>query len=146
MRVEHSVVIEQPAERVFAFIIDIERQPDWVGPVERVANIAPGPVQVGTTFTLTLGFMGRTAQAEQTVSRLEPNRVFEQKTTSGPIAAQVTLTVEPVDGGGSRVSNITEADISSVPRLARSFVRGTIESQVESDMQRLRGLLETEGR
>ena len=144
MRVEHSVVIRQPVERVFAFISDIERQPEWVGPVQSVTNVSPGPVQEGTTFTLSLAYMGRAADAEQTISRLEPNRVMTQETTSGPIAVQVTLAVEPVEGG-TRVSNITEADISSVPRLARSLVTRTINSQVESDLQTLRELLEQGG-
>lgn len=141
MRVEQSVVIKQPVERVFAFISDIERQPDWVGPVESVTNISSGPMREGTTYTVSLAFMGRSAQAQQTVAQFEPNRVFSQKTTSGPIAVQVTLSVEPAEGG-TRVNNVTEADGSGIPRLMRPMMTRSIQSQVDGDMLNLRDLLE----
>ena len=140
MRVESSVVINQPVEQVFAFISDIARQPEWVGPVQAVKDLASGPVEVGTTFTLSLAFMGQSGDVQQMVTTLEPNRVFTQKSTSGPVPAEITFTVEPAEGG-TLVRAVTEADDSSIPRLARPLVTRNINNQVKNDLQKLRELL-----
>ncbi len=141
MRVEASVVVEQSIERVFAFITDIERQPEWVGPVQAVTDLAPGPVEVGTTFTLSLAFMGQSGDVRQMVTTLEPNQIYTQKSTSGPVPAEITFTVEPA-GSGTLVRAVTEADDSSIPRLARGLVTRNINNQVKSDLQKLSELLE----
>lgn len=141
MRVEGSVTVNQPVERVFAFISEIERQPDWVGPVQAVKDLQPGPVQVGTTFTLTLAFMGQSGDVQQAVTILEPNRTYAQKSTSGPVPALITFTVEPAEGG-TLVRNLTEADASDIPRMLRSMVTRNINKQLQTDLQKLRELLE----
>jgi hypothetical protein len=48
-RFQQSVVISQPAERVFAFGSDFENDPRW-SRVTRARRTSPGPVGVGTTF------------------------------------------------------------------------------------------------
>ena len=141
MRVESSVVINQTVERVFAFISAIERQPEWVGPVQGVKDLAPGPVEVGTTFTLSLAFMGQSGDVRQVVTTLEPNRVYTQKSASGPVPAEITFTVEPAEGG-TLVRTVTEADDSSIPRLARGLATRNINNQLKTDLQKLRELLE----
>lgn len=140
MRLEASIVVEQPVEQVFAFITDIERQPEWVGPVQAVKNLAPSPVEVGATFTLSLAFMGQSGDVQQMVTTLEPNQTYTQKSTSGPVPAEITFTVEPTQGG-TLVRTITEADDSSIPRLARGLVTRNINNQLKNDLQKLRDML-----
>lgn len=142
MRVEASIVIEQSVDRVFAFMSDIERQPEWVGPVQSVKDLPPGPVVVGTTFTLSLAFMGQSGDVRQMVTAIEPNQTYTQKSTSGPVPAEITFTVEPAEGG-TLVRIVTEADDSSIPRLARGLVTRNINNQVKNDLQKLRELLES---
>ena len=141
MRIESSVVINAPVERVFAFISDVERQPDWITAVVRVSDLSPGPLQVGSTFQLSLAFMGKTAEAGQEITRLEPNRAITQKTTSGPIATEVTMTLEPADTG-TLLRNVTEADLGSLGRFAGPMITRTIKRQLDTDLQTLRDMLE----
>ncbi len=144
MRLEASVIIKQPVERVFAFISDVERQPDWVGAVQGVKDVSPGPVQEGSTYTLSLAFMGQAGDVQQIVTTLEPNRVYAQKSASGPVPAQTTFTVEPTEGG-TLVRNVTEADDSNIPRLLRSMVTRNVNNQLKMDLAKLRELLESQG-
>lgn len=141
MRVESSIDIQAPAERVFAFIADIERQPEWIGAVAGVSNISSNPAQLGTTFQLSLSLMGKSADANQEVTRFEPNRVYTQSTTSGPIPTEITITLTE-QGNTTTVHNVTEADISSLGRLAGPLVVRTIRRQLETDLQTLKGILE----
>ncbi|HEX2281237.1 MAG TPA: SRPBCC family protein [Thermomicrobiales bacterium] len=142
MHIESSVVIDSPPERVFAFISDIQRQPDWIAAVQGVSNLSPGPLHVGSTFRLSLAFMGKTAEADQEITRLDPDRAITQTTTSGPIPTEVTMTLEP-SGSGTLLKNSTRADIGSLGRFAGPMISRTIKRQLETDLQTLRGILES---
>lgn len=141
MRVESQIDIQAPAERVFAFIADVARQPEWIGAVSAVSDISSSPVGQDTTFRLSLALMGKTAEADQRVTRFEPNRVFAQSTTSGPIPTEITITLTE-HGDMTTVHNVTEADISSLGRLAGPIVVRTIRRQLDTDLQTLKSMLE----
>jgi uncharacterized membrane protein len=141
MRIESSVTINAPVERVFDYITDVTRQPEWVGAVTAVSDISSAPVDVGTTFMLSLAMMGKTADARQEVTALESNRTFTQRTISGPVPTEVAISLES-SNGVTTVHNVTEADISSLGRFAAPLVTRTIKRQLEGDMQRLREILE----
>jgi uncharacterized membrane protein len=94
-RFRQSVVINQPVERVFAFVSDFENDPLWSG-VAEVRRIAPDPLGAGTTFQLRQRFLGRRLDVVLEVIRYEPNRVITVKTTSGRFVSMTgTRLVEP---------------------------------------------------
>ena len=94
-RFKQSVMINQPAERVFAFVSDFENDPPWSG-VSQVRRASPGPVGVGTTFQVHQRFLGRHLDVELEVVRYEPNRVITVKTTSSRFLSMTgTRLVEP---------------------------------------------------
>lgn len=138
---ESSIDINAPAEKVFAFIADVQRQPEWIGAVAGVSNVSSTPPGLGTTFDLSLALMGKTAEARQEVTRFEPNTAYAQKTTSGQIPTEITITMTE-NGGVTTVHNVTEADISSLGRLAGPLVARTIRRQLETDLHTLRDILE----
>lgn len=141
MQIEASVEINAPVERVFAFVSDVERQPEWIGAVSSVSDLSPGPLQVGSTFQLALDFMGRQAEARQEITRLEPNQAITQATTSGPISTEISITLEP-SGSGTILRNVTQAELGSLGRFAGPLVTRTIKHQLETDLQTLRSILE----
>jgi carbon monoxide dehydrogenase subunit G len=143
MRIESSIVVQAPAAKIFDFIADIQRQPEWIGAVAAVRNISTTPAQLGTTFDLSLSLMGKSAEASQEVTRFEPGRAFSQQTTSGPIPTEITLTLNE-SGGVTTVQNVTEADISSLGRFAGPLVGRTIRRQLETDLNTLRDIMEQE--
>jgi carbon monoxide dehydrogenase subunit G len=94
-RFRQSVVINQPVERVFAFVSDFENDPLWSG-VAEVRRISPDPLGAGTTFQLRQRFLGRHLDVVLEVIRYEPNRVITVKTTSGRFLSMTgTRLVEP---------------------------------------------------
>jgi carbon monoxide dehydrogenase subunit G len=94
-RFQHSVVINRPAERVFAFVSDFENDPPWSG-VAQVRRSPVGPVGVGTTFRLRQQFLGRSLDIVMEVVRYEPDHVITVKTTSSRFVSMTgTRLVEP---------------------------------------------------
>lgn len=141
MQTEASITINAPAEKVFAFLSDISRQPEWVGAVQEVTDLPDGPVGLGTTFRLHLALMGQTARARQEITRFEPNREIVQSTTSGPIPATISIFLTS-QGDATLVLNVTETDLSSLSRLLRPIATRTIRQQLDNDLQTLKRILE----
>ena len=71
-RFNQSVVINQPVERVFAFVSDFENDPPWSG-VTGVRRTSAGPLGVGTTFQLTRRLLGRCLDVILEVTRYLPD-------------------------------------------------------------------------
>lgn len=103
-RFQHSVVINRPAERVFAFVSDFENDPPWSG-VAQVRRSPAGPVGVGTTFLLRQRFLGRSLDIVMEVIRYQPNHVITVKTTTSSRFVSMTGTrlVEPA-GDATRLT------------------------------------------
>lgn len=141
MQTEASITINAPAEKVFAFLSDIRRQPEWVGAVQEVTDLPDGPVGRGTTFRLHLALMGQTARARQEITSFEPNREIVQSTTSGPIPATISIVLTP-QGDSTLVRNVTETDLSSLSRLLRPIATRTIRQQLDNDLETLKRILE----
>jgi carbon monoxide dehydrogenase subunit G len=102
-RFKQSVVINRPAERVFAFVSDFENDPPWSG-VAQVRRSPAGPVGVGTTFRLRQRFLGRSLEIVMEVIRYQPNHVITVKTTSTRFVSMTgTRLVEPA-GDATRLT------------------------------------------
>ncbi len=140
-RIEHSVVINRPAEEVFAFMADIEKQALWAGPVSESRQTSEGPLGVGTTYTQVTHLLGRRMESNFEVTEYEPNRKFSSKTTSGPMEIQSTLTVEAADGG-TKVNLVAAVETGGFFRLAEPVFVSTVKRQVATDIRTLKDLLE----
>lgn len=142
-RTEESVVIDRPAEEVFAFVANIEKQAEWAGPVLESRQTSEGPLGVGTTYTQVTHMLGRQVDANFEVTEYEPNRKLSSKTTSGPVDIQMTFTLEAVDGG-TQVNLVAEVETGGFFRLAEPvFARG-VKRQVATDIATLKDLLEAQ--
>lgn len=62
--VEIAVEIERPSERVWAFVSNFERLPEWLEEFEAVLKESDGPIGVGTVFRYTLSPGNRSATLE----------------------------------------------------------------------------------
>jgi hypothetical protein len=54
-----SVVIDRPIETVFGVVVDMEAAPRWQAELVRVKDLLPTPMDVGTTMTVVLLYLGR---------------------------------------------------------------------------------------
>jgi uncharacterized protein YndB with AHSA1/START domain len=90
--------INAPIERVFAYISDISKIPDWRTDVPRVSNLS-GPTAVGSTFLEEVNFMGK-KQLLMRVVEFVPNRKLVIEAQSGmALLPTQSFTFVPEDGG-----------------------------------------------
>ncbi len=73
MRVETTVDIDAPAERVWEVMADVERWPEWTASVARAERLDDGPLRLGSRARLK---QPRFPPAVWEVTELEPGRSF----------------------------------------------------------------------
>ena len=143
-RFKQSVVINQPVERVFAFVSDFENDPLWSG-VPEVRRTSPGPLGTGTTFQVRQRFLGRRLDVLLEVIRYEPNRVITVKTASGRfVSMSGTRLVEPA-GDATQLTFLGTGHAHGVLRpLEPLFAAAAGGHRLRTQLGRLKQALEAE--
>ena len=140
-RTEHTVVVERPPDEVFAFLTDLSSLPDWQSGAVEVRE-SEAPVGVGTKYVEVLNFLGRQFEATIAVTEYEPGRRFSIKTLSGPIPFRVQHTLEPSNGGGTKLHVTLEGEPGGLFKLAEPLVMRNAQRQVANDFATLKRLVE----
>jgi hypothetical protein len=96
-RVEERVVIDRPAEEVFAFVTTPENDHEWVGTAVERRREPKGPIGVGSRIHAVDKFLGRRIASTLEVTEHEPSTRSAIR-LHGPITAHGVYSLEPVDG------------------------------------------------
>ena len=143
-REQHSVLIDQPLEEVFAYITDVNNNSLWQSSTLETEQTSEGAVGVGTSYRSVSKFLGRRIETTLEVTEHEPPRKQCVRVTSGPIPAISCYLLEPADGG-TRFTQTLEAEAGGFFRLAEPLVARAYQRQMHSDMATLKDLLEARG-
>ena len=139
-----TVDVMAGTDEVWAILADYERDPEWRSGVETMTPSAAGPATPGLTTLEILRFGGRTYRNAGVVEAVDPGRQLAWRTTSGA-DAHGSRTVEPRDGGGSRVTLLLHVRPHGVERLMAPVLRRLLRRTLVADAGRLRALVETTG-
>jgi len=142
-RIEASVVINRPLEEVFAFVGNIENNPQWQSSVLESRATSEGPIGVGTTYRYVSQLLGRRIETDGEITEYEPNRKYSFKSTSGPFPIEGGFTLEAAEGG-TKVTLAAEAEVGGFFKLAEPLVIRMMKRQFEADVGNLKDLLEAQ--
>ncbi len=147
MRLEKSIDVRQPVERVFAYVTSTEHFPEWASAIVEVRQTSPGPAGQDATYAIVAKFLGRRIETATRVTAYEPPRRVVYATTFGPLPAEATWTLEPRPDG-TRLTYSVEADEAAARRLfklAQPLLVAAARRQWTSDLETLKDLLESRG-
>ena len=100
--IETSISINQPVEKVFAHITDIQRQKDGNPSINSIEM--GGKLAVGMRYKIKMTVAGREFVSENEIAALEPNKTFAIKTLAAPPASPVTNTYTlEKEGSGTKL-------------------------------------------
>ena len=142
--VETSIEIRRPVEAVFAFVADPRNEPQWEATVKEVRVTPDGPPAVGTKVTKVGSFLGVKLEATNEITALEPNRSLSFKGSSGPASMEATMYFEAV-GEGTHLSFTSQIEPGGLFKMAGSLFASQAKKQLETDLQRLKEVLEAQG-
>jgi len=100
--IETSISINQPVEKVFAHITDIQKQKDGNPSINSIEM--GGKLAVGMRYKIKMTVAGREFVSENEIAALEPNKTFAIKTLAAPPASPVTNTYTlEKEGSGTKL-------------------------------------------
>lgn len=138
---KHSVVINQPLKKVFDYVTNSENAPEWKSRLLKVKRTSQGPVGVGTTEVHVGKILGWKPETKVEITAYEPNKEVGFKTVSGPLAAKGKVTFESVESG-TKVTITAGRQPSGFLKLIGPLVAGMAQKQLETDLAKLKEVLE----
>lgn len=142
-KLEHSVVIKRSPEEVFDYMTDFGKLSQWMSELVEAKQNSEGAVSVGTTINAVSTPLGRRIESTLEVTEYEPNKRFTIKSISGPVENEDQFTLEPV-GDGTKVTRLTEGEISGFFKMAEPLVVRMLNRQFETNFNNLKDLLEAQ--
>ncbi|MDQ3588187.1 MAG: SRPBCC family protein [Actinomycetota bacterium] len=143
MKIERSLQIGAPPERVHELVMDPQRLEDWVSIHQKLEDAPNGELQKGSELTQCLKLAGSRFSVTWKVSENTPERVvWEGK---GPMRskAKVVYEFEPKEGG-TCFSYFNQYDLPGGPlgRMAGSAVRRMAGGELDKSLRNLKKLME----
>ena len=142
MKHDFVVEIKAPLEKVFAFTTDFRNLATWQEALSEASQLPDGPTQLDTKFRLVSTLLGKRMEAAGEVTEFASNQKLAFKTTSSPIQLNVTTAYAAIPGGTS-ISIHLEAEPGGFFKLAEGAMDRQLKSVFESQVQKLRAVLET---
>lgn len=140
---QQSILIRRPVDEVFAYMDDIDREPEWQAQLVEAEQIPPGPATVGTRRRYVSEFMGRRLENTYVITVYEPNARLVARTTPGSVLdATSDIRWEAVPEG-TRVTMALEGKATGALRFVpERILEATFEKEVGSTLQSLKAQLE----
>ena len=143
MKVEQSVIINLPAEEIFAYMSNLENLADWSVVVISAKKISSEEMLVGTTVRCTIRILGRWFETTYEIVECVPNRYLTIKSITGVAPSLICYRYEPAEGGGTNLSleeiiHFTGGFLGFTETVVTSIIR----RQVAYDLLTLKDLLE----
>jgi uncharacterized protein YndB with AHSA1/START domain len=145
MRVERSIEIDAPPERVYALVMDPQRLADWVTIHAGLSDAPSGELREGSELVQYLKLAGRRFPVHWEVVQAEkPKRVVWQG--KGPVHshAKVVYDFDPDGNGKTCFSYVNEYSMPGGPlgRIAAGALRGTSQRESERSLEKLKRIIE----
>jgi carbon monoxide dehydrogenase subunit G len=145
MRVERSIEIAAPPDRIYDLVMDPQRLEEWVTIHDHLEEVSDGQLRKGSKLTQRLKLAGRkfNVRWEVVENEREKRVVWDGK---GPVHshARVVYEFEPNDDG-TRFSYTNEYDLPGGPlgRMAGGAVRRITAKELDRTLERLKKLVES---
>jgi uncharacterized protein YndB with AHSA1/START domain len=110
IKVDETVEIDAPPERVWELVIDPRRHPEWVPSLRESYGLPDRPLEPGDTFSQRLCLVGQEVRMDWTLLEREDPRSAQWRAT-GPGSAEAHISFElSAENGGSRFRYVNEFD------------------------------------
>lgn len=138
-----SVTIQRPPEEIFRFISNPENNPKWQDGMVNCEITSAEPFGVGSTYKQWAKFMGRDVISRFEIVGYEAGRCVKGKTVESTFPITFERTVDPLKGGGARVTAVISGDATGVFRLFSPLLDWMVHRSVKKDYANLKRLLES---
>jgi uncharacterized protein YndB with AHSA1/START domain len=142
VKVETSVLVNQPIEKVFKYVTAPENDAQWYVGIESRDHTPGEPAGVGSTSQSEIRFLGVPMTVTWEVIGYDPPNKIEVKSIEGPVEVTSEYTFEAVVEGQTKVTVRGEAEVGGIFKVAESLVERMAQRQWETSFANLKDVLE----
>lgn len=138
---EKQITINAPIDKVFAYVTDFRRHPEWAGQPLEIAEVPPGPLAVGSKV-VTVGKLLGSHRDQLTVTELSSPSRFGFESTGDAGVWRHTFSLR--DQGGSTVvsKRMESLKTSMSTKLALPIVLLTLGPGLKKDLTKIKARVE----
>ena len=140
-RIEESIDIKQPVDKVFAFVMDVNSWTKWEPAIVEVEQTSTGEMCVGATFRGANRMMGQRMPWTSKVTEYEQNRSWGQDITMGSSQIKEFITFDSM-GGGTKFTIVYDAKMGGILKLLTPLVVSAQRKQTKENLSNLKRILE----
>jgi len=130
-------------EELAQFVLDVPNIPQWSGAFVAIRDFSGAPVGLGTTWQAVSKFMGLEFVSDNKVIAFEEGRLCVCSVYSSAFTGINTWAFEATEAGRAKFTISVEGEIKSfLASLAGPAIRSQAKSQMTSDMQNMKAILE----
>jgi len=145
MQVKQRVVIKLPTEEIFAYMSNLENLVDWSSVMIAARKISAEGRHVGATVRSTIRFLGKWLDITFEIVECEPNRCLTVKSISGGSPCLFCYQFEPVEDGGTAVSQEVVIQLTGgFLGQAETVFTNAVRRLLEYDLLTLKDILEAD--
>ena len=141
IKVDESVLIDRPAEDIFAHVSDGTNGPRWQRGLREVRRTTEGPIGVGSRYTVERDFMGRRLTLSNELTLYEPGTLVAFEWT-GTVPGQASYVIEPIGMDRTKLTSRVELRPSGLLRLVEPVMTAGLTRDVKANLVTLKRLLE----
>jgi len=142
-RIEGTVIIKRPAEKVFAYTTEAKSWPKWHGAIPEAEQTSKGQIGVGTTFRGKTRMMGQTSEWTAKMTEYEPHKRWGKVIDSGSVVIDDKLVFDPAEGG-TRFTMVYDVKVGGILKLLSPMIISSMRKQLKLDLASLKGILEAQ--
>ncbi len=141
-RIEESVEINRPVDKVFAYTTDAKSWPKWHKTMPEAEQTSQGQVGVGTTFKGKNRMMGQTSKWTAKLTEYDPPKMWGKIIDSGSVIIDDKLIFDPTEGG-TKFTMVYDVKVHGFLKILSSMITNSMRNQLKKDLIYLKNILES---
>jgi len=142
-RIEESVEIKHPLDKVFAYTTDAKSWPKWQSVILEAEQTSQGPWRVGTTFKGISRMMGLSMKWTAKVTEYEPNRNWAKNIISGPMTIEEHVSYVSL-GECTKFTIVYDSKVDGFLKLFSPMMVYSMRKETKKSLGNLKSILEAQ--
>jgi uncharacterized membrane protein len=141
VKIEESIEIKRPVDKVFAYTTDAKSWPKWQSMLPEAEQTSAGEVRVGTTFKGVVRLMGLRMKWTATATEYEPDKCWGKTIASGGIVNKERMIYEPLEGR-TKFTIVYDMNVGGFMKLFSAMIGCSMRRETKKSLGNLRKVLE----
>jgi hypothetical protein len=142
-KIEESIEIKHPADKVFAYTTDAARWSKWQSIIPTAEQTSQGPVKIGSTFKGTARLQGLTLRWIGITTEYEPTAKYGKDITSVAMIIRQHNTYNPIDTG-VKFTISYDVKVRGIFKLCSPVLVSSLRKELTKSLGNLKRILETQ--